>query len=299
MPCRWRRRSTASTASPRSAIAWTMFWAPATFVLTASAGWYSQVGTCFIAAAWKTTSAPLERLGDRVRVADVADHEGESAGGAPRRRRCRRSRPGGAGTRAASRAASASLREKTITASGTPDLALEEAADQHLPERAGAAGDEHALSGQRFRHIRPSAVGVGELGDHLVPARRRPAGRRAKPRRVQAAVDPGLVGRSISMPSPSAPRSLTSSRACRSARRRRGRCLPGPGGVRDRADQTRQLRRRRAAEQRPPEAGHGVPVLRDEPFEQAPLRAQLPADHRGPQGQHPGPSGSPASFERP
>ncbi len=33
------------------------FAAPSTFVAVASAGKYSQVGTCFIAAAWKTTSA--------------------------------------------------------------------------------------------------------------------------------------------------------------------------------------------------------------------------------------------------
>ncbi len=35
-----------------------MFSAPTMFVLTASKGLYSQTGTCFIAAAWKTTSVP-------------------------------------------------------------------------------------------------------------------------------------------------------------------------------------------------------------------------------------------------
>ena len=35
-----------------------MFCAPTALVMKASTGWYSQVGTCFIAAAWKTTSAP-------------------------------------------------------------------------------------------------------------------------------------------------------------------------------------------------------------------------------------------------
>ncbi len=49
--------TTVSTGRRRSRIARTMFSAPITFVRTASTGWYSQVGTCFIAAAWKTTSA--------------------------------------------------------------------------------------------------------------------------------------------------------------------------------------------------------------------------------------------------
>ena len=35
----------------------TRFWAPITFVATACSGKYSQVGTCFIAAAGNTTSA--------------------------------------------------------------------------------------------------------------------------------------------------------------------------------------------------------------------------------------------------
>ena len=46
------------------------FCAPIALVMNASIGWYSQVGTCFIAAARKTT--PLAAGPDRV-VADVAD----------------------------------------------------------------------------------------------------------------------------------------------------------------------------------------------------------------------------------
>ncbi len=52
-----------------------MFCAPMALVMNASIGWYSQVGTCFIAAAWKTTSAPLSTGGNRGVVADVADAE--------------------------------------------------------------------------------------------------------------------------------------------------------------------------------------------------------------------------------
>ncbi len=55
--------TTVSTGSCCSLIARTMFCAPITLVRTASNGKYSQVGTCFIAAAWKTTSASRSSAG--------------------------------------------------------------------------------------------------------------------------------------------------------------------------------------------------------------------------------------------
>ncbi len=53
------------------------FVAPTTFVLIASIGLYSQAGTCFSAAAWTTTSTPLNGALQPVAVAHVADEVAE------------------------------------------------------------------------------------------------------------------------------------------------------------------------------------------------------------------------------
>ena len=45
------------------------------FVFTASNGLYSHAGTCFIAAAWKTTSVPRSTDTTELGVPDVADLE--------------------------------------------------------------------------------------------------------------------------------------------------------------------------------------------------------------------------------
>ena len=58
-----------------SRMARTMFSGPPMLVCTASKGKYSQVGTCFSAAALKTTSASRRTALDAVEVADVADPE--------------------------------------------------------------------------------------------------------------------------------------------------------------------------------------------------------------------------------
>ncbi len=67
--------TTVSTGRSCSWMARTMFSGPAMLVITASNGKYSQVGTCFSAAALKTTSASRSAARDAVEVAHVADAE--------------------------------------------------------------------------------------------------------------------------------------------------------------------------------------------------------------------------------
>ena len=129
-------------------IARTMFCAPTTLVMNASTGWYSQVGTCFIAAAWKTTSAPCSERDHGGVVADVADAEVQPLMALL------------VVDDVVGRDAAVLEREphrvlKRLAAGEDDDLrrhaelSLEQAAHQHLAERAGPAGDDDALTGEQ------------------------------------------------------------------------------------------------------------------------------------------------------
>ncbi len=160
--------------------------APRTLVLIASVGKYSQVGTCFSAAAWITTSASRDRLEQRREVADVADAEGEQVAGALV--------DDVVGGGAAAQEAQPHVVLLGFVARqhgdlGRPaDAAFEQPPHDALPERSGSAGDEnplavdgHVSEDSLFAQPPDRLVGRrigGQVRDHRVPAGRRDAGRR-------------------------------------------------------------------------------------------------------------------------
>ena len=256
-----------------------------TFVMTASNGWYSQVGTCFIAAAWKTTSASAQQR-PRPRHSRGCRRSGSAAaGGAPRRRRCRRSRPGGAGSASRIECWSRLAAREDDDLLGHADLALEQPPHQDLAERAGPAGDDDALTVEQGpASSRVVGVGVGgQLRDHLRPARRP----RSRSRAAEAA---GVEARSIDD-------ARRPARSRRQARRRRASCtsrsclsigsaLEVPEAVQRlmALDRCRRSRGREPVSSSPLNTARvnprtEPPRLTEEPLEQTMARRQLAADH--------------------
>ena len=178
-----------------------------------------------------------------------------------------------------------------MTSLGHAELAREQPAHQHLAERAGAAGDDDALTVEQGpASVRVVVGGRGELRHHLRPARR-PRSRSPRGSGCESRL------RSITTES-SGSISTSSSKASRSMHEqvvlgdRLGAHVPQAvqrrDGARHVGDRAGENRCRRAAEHSPREASHRAARLTQEPLEQAMARRQLAADHRCPDRQGPG-----------
>ena len=136
--------TTVSTRELAAIVARTSSSAPMTFVRTASTGKYSQVGTCFSAAAWMTTSAPRTASTSVVVVADVADTK-------PQQRLTACSVDDFVGRRPPVQEAQAHFVLLGFVArqhrhpGRTPQAAVEQAADDPLPQRTRPPRHQYPL----------------------------------------------------------------------------------------------------------------------------------------------------------
>src|SRR3954465_7278004 len=91
---------------------------------------------------------------------------------------------------------SASLREKTITSSGTPSSPSSRRRTSTCPsEPVPPVTMTRLPSSKALPYVRVALRGLGELGDHLFPGRRGPASRLSETGGIEAPVDNDAVVR--------------------------------------------------------------------------------------------------------